>query len=433
MNDILDQKRSFVFRTFAQRETALKRRAMKHFLWSVLIVAYCSADVNEHIVRCSYGRKVTKDGLLDKAMKKYLTSRRLGSVMIPDFNYTIQVGLFKWQMEFYNGTILGLNAVQRVGSNYFAAKWNENIQVRAALRFEGLNVSIAFRKKDLIGYTKATVTGIAPAIEFVAEIREVGGILQLRRLDLTGIDKLQIRFRFSTKIWRIVNNMNKLQKYINKKINEKLRTELFDAVQRILHQLGERHTGKRPRCRNCTTFEIALQNAMIKYNLDPTPLPTVTKDLFASLAQVKVTNGTVRGLSMLRPSGDIVTMMNDCGAYASFDVTVRNLSVTLYVNFTTMFVDIVAIVTVNISARTVVTIVERNDTLVMEQLVVNITEAVHVSVTPIGTVSSVVAFFLPPKFLAEMIKRNIHQLMNSTIQSGLDSLYTFAHGNASGA
>uniref|UniRef100_A0A131YAS7 Glycine rich superfamily member n=1 Tax=Rhipicephalus appendiculatus TaxID=34631 RepID=A0A131YAS7_RHIAP len=75
----------------------------------------------------------------------------------------------------------------------------------------------------------------------------------------------------------------------------------------------------------------------------------------------------------------------------------------------------------------------RNDTLVMEQLVVNITEAVHVSVTPIGTVSSVVAFFLPPKFLAEMIKRNIHQLMNSTIQSGLDSLYTFAHGNASGA
>ncbi|KAL1479009.1 hypothetical protein MTO96_052220 [Rhipicephalus appendiculatus] len=366
-------------------------------------------------------------------MKKYLTSRRLGSVMIPDFNYTIPVGLFKWQMEFYNGTILGLNAVQRVGSNYFAAKWNENIQVRAALRFEGLNVSIAFRKKDLIGHTKAIVTGFAPAIEFVAEIREVGGILQLRRLDLTGMDKLQIRFRFSTKMWRILNKMNKLQKYINKKINEKLGTELFDAVQRILHQLGERHTGKRPRCRNCTTFEIALQNAMIKYNLDPTPLPTVTKDLFASLAQVKVTNGTVRGLSMLRPSGDIVTMMNDCGAYASFDVTVRNLSVTLYVNFTTMFVDIVAIVTVNISARTVVTIVERNDTLVMEQLVVNITEAVHVSVTPIGTVSSVVAFFLPPKFLAEMIKRNIHQLMNSTIQSGLDSLYTFAHGNASGA
>lgn len=105
-------------------------------------------------------------------------------------------------------------------------------------------------------------------------------------------------------------------------------------------------------------FEVALRNALPKYGLDPTPLPTLTKNLFASLALVKVVNGTIRGLSTLRQSGDIIASIDNCGAQAFLDVTVQNLSVTLGVNVTTPLTDITAMVGINISVRAVVEIVE---------------------------------------------------------------------------
>ncbi|KAL1480604.1 hypothetical protein MTO96_050891, partial [Rhipicephalus appendiculatus] len=183
-------------------------------------------------------------------------------------------------------------------------------------------------------------------------------------------------------------------------------------------------------CTDCTTFDVYLRNALTKFRLDPTPLPKITQDLFARLAQVQVINATIRGLSKLRQSGDTVLRIDHNGARAHVDVTFRKLSVTFHVNFTTLVADYTAIVSVTISARTIVEVVERNRILILEKLAIA-TEEVDVNVTPIGTVSSVITFFLPPKFLAEMVKRNIQQLTNSTIQGGFDALRTFAQGGAS--
>ncbi|XP_049270004.1 uncharacterized protein LOC119386812 [Rhipicephalus sanguineus] len=255
-----------------------------------------------------------------------------------------------------------------------------------------------------------------------------GGVLKLTRFDVTGIEKLKMKFTFLTCVLRALNKMHKLQECINKKINQKLRTELPKAVQEILNELGQRHTGEIAQCTDCTTFDVYLRNALTKYDLDPTPLPKITQDLFASLAQVQVINGTIRGLSKLHQTGDIVLRIDKSGARAHVDVTVNKLSVTFHVNFTTLLTDYTAIVNVTISARVIIEVIERNTILELKKLLIT-TGAVDVDITPIGTVSSVVTFFLPPKFLAEMVKRNIQQLTNSTIQGGLDALRKFAQGD----
>lgn len=113
-----------------------------------------------------------RESLLDKVMTKYFTSERLKSVPIPEFNYTTRVGLANWHMEFYNGTILGLNAIERVGSNYFQARRNDTMRIRAAFKLSGFNISIAFRKKNTRKYTHVKAKAFAPVITFVAEVQE---------------------------------------------------------------------------------------------------------------------------------------------------------------------------------------------------------------------------------------------------------------------
>ncbi|XP_049517353.1 uncharacterized protein LOC125939699 [Dermacentor silvarum] len=151
--------------------------------------------------------------------------------------------------------------------------------------------------------------------------------------------------------------------------------------------------------------------------------------MFARLARVKVSNGTIRGLSRLRQSGDVIARIDECGAYVYADVTVRNLTVTLAVNVRTFMTDFRAIVRANISARIIIEVVEQNATFLLKTLVVNTTDRIYVTVTPIGAVSSLAAFFLPAKFISEMTKRELQPLTRSTIQGGLNALHDFAHVN----
>uniref|UniRef100_A0A224Y6A1 Glycine rich superfamily member n=1 Tax=Rhipicephalus zambeziensis TaxID=60191 RepID=A0A224Y6A1_9ACAR len=404
---------------------------MKVVILALLIAASCTADLNEHdFSGCSDERQPNGNSLLDQALEKYISSGLIKNVSIPDFNETVNLGRKKYHLEFYNVAILGLHSVQIMGCNYFEARWNKRMQIRVALQVQGLKATVSLRHKNRARYSKVTISISLPELLFVTEISETQELLKLAQFDVTGIEKLKIKFTFLTGVLRALNKMHKLQECINKKVNQKLLGELPKAVEGILRELGQRHTGDIAQCTDCTTFDVYLRNALTKFRLDPTPLPKITQDLFARLAQVQVINATIRGLSKLRQSGDIVLRIDHKGARAHVDVTFRKLSVTFHINFTTLVADYTAIVSVTISARTILEVVERNKILILEKLYIA-TEEVDVNVTPIGTVSSVITFFLPPKFLAEMVKRNIQQLTNSTTQGGFDALRTFAQGGAS--
>ncbi|XP_037510013.1 uncharacterized protein LOC119386813 isoform X2 [Rhipicephalus sanguineus] len=377
---------------------------------------------------CTNGHGPTDgDLLLDKAIKQYFMSQRFKAISIPDFNYTVRVAMWNLHMEFYNGTVLGLTAAERLGTNYMEAKANKSMRIRVALKLEGLNVSIAARTKRFLGYTYIEADVFAPAITFVAEIQEANNTLMLHRLEMNNTKELQVHFRFLSPILRILNRMKRLQRFINEKINERLEAELFFAVDDAVQVLAQRRAELQ--CTHCTTFEVVVRNALDILKLDPSPLPALTMDMFARLARVKVTNGTVKGLPRLRQSGDVVARIDECGAYIYADVTVRNLTVALVASVRTFMADFTAAVKSRISARVIIEVVEQNATLALKNVVVNTTDKIYVTVTPIGAVSSVAAFFLPPKFIAEITRRELQPLTRSTIQGALDALHGFVQGN----
>nr|XP_037285571.1 uncharacterized protein LOC119178466 [Rhipicephalus microplus] len=404
---------------------------MKVNILTMLIAASCTADLNEHdLYSCSDERQPSKNSLLDRALERYISSGLVMNVSIPDFNETVVVGRKKYALQFYNAAILGLHSVQRIGCNYFEAMWKRKVQVRMAVQLQGLKATVSVRHKGWAGYTKVTISIYLPELLFIAEISENYEVLQLTRFEVAGIEKLKLKFTFLTGVLRILNKMNKLQECINRKINQKLLTELPKAIQGILDELGQRHTGEIAQCADCTTFDVYINNALTKFGLDPTPLPKITQQLFASLVQVEVINATIRGLSKTRQTGDIVLRIDKYGARAHVDVTVKNLSLAFHVSFKTLLTDYTAIVSVTISARTLLVVIERDNILILEKLLMTV-EEIDVNLTPIGTLSSVITFFLPPKFLAEVVKNNIQQLTNSTIQGGLDAIRSFAQGGAS--
>ncbi|XP_065304455.1 uncharacterized protein [Dermacentor albipictus] len=393
-----------------------------------LVACHTKAISAQNQERCSNGQGPTDgDLVLDKAMKKYFISERFKAISLPKFNYTVRVAMWNYLIEFYNGTIFGLSAVERLGVNYMEAETNKSMRIRVALKLEGLNISVAARTKRFLWYTYFEADVFAPASTFVAEIKEINNTLMLKRLEMNDTSEVKVQFRFLSPILRLLNKLTPLQRYINKRINEHLEAELFYAVDEAVHALGERRAELQ--CTRCTTFEAVLRNALTSYKLDPSPLPALTTDLFAKLASVKVSNGTIRGLSRMRQSGDVVARIDECGAYVYADVTVRNLTVTLAVNVRTFMADFRAIVSTNISARFIIEVVEQNATFLLKTLVVNTTDRVYATVTPIGAVSSLAALFLPARFIAEMTKRELQPLTKSTIQGSLYALHDFAHGN----
>ncbi|KAL1485733.1 hypothetical protein MTO96_009567 [Rhipicephalus appendiculatus] len=399
---------------------------MKTAIFVVAIVT-CNAQDIVNQVKCTNGQGPTDgDLLIDKAIKKYFTSQRFKAMSIPDFNYTVRVAMWDLHMEFYNGTVLGLTAAERLGTNYMEAERNKSMRIRVALKLEGLNISMAARVKRFLGYTYIAADVFAPAITFVAEIQEANNTLMLQRLEMNNTKELQVQFRFLSPILRILNRLNALQRFINKKINERLEAELFFAVNEAVQALARRRT--KLQCTDCRTFEVVLRNALDMFKFDPSPLPALTMDMYARLTRVKVTNGTVEGLSRLRQSGDVVGRIDECGAYVYADVTVRNLTVTLLVSVRTFMADFTAAVKATISAKVIIEVVEQNATLLLKNVVVNATDKIYTTVTPIGVVSSVAAFFLPPKFISEITKRELQPLTRSTIQGAVDALHGFAHG-----
>ncbi|XP_075743493.1 uncharacterized protein LOC119178313 isoform X2 [Rhipicephalus microplus] len=361
-------------------------------------------------------------------MKKYFMSERFKDISIADFNYTVRVAMWNYLVEFYNVTISGLSAVERLGSNYIEAEENKAMRIRVALKLEGLNISIAARTKRFLGYTYMEADVRAPVITLVAEIQEANNTLMLQRLEMNNTKELQIQFRFLSPILRILNSVKTFQRYINKKVNERLEDQLFFAVDDAVQALARGHTNKM-QCTGCTTFDVTVQSAVDRMKLDPSPLPTLTMDMFARLARVKVTNGTVEGLSRLRQSGDVVARIDECGSYFYANVTIRNLTVTLVVSVSTFMADLTAMVKTAISAEVIIEIVEQNATLVLNNVVVNATDKIYTTVTPIGVVSSFATFLLPSKFVGEIIRRELQPLTRSTIQGALDALHSFAHGD----
>ncbi|KAL1479011.1 hypothetical protein MTO96_052222 [Rhipicephalus appendiculatus] len=394
-----------------------------------LFFACCAGDAKGRMERtcCEEQLPHGRGSLFDSAMENHLTSQYLRNMTLPGFNLTKKVGFMSWHIQFHSITTRGLKAVKREGRNYIEAKQNESMRIRMGFRVEELNLSIAFRAKNPIlfmGYTNGKIEAFASSLTFILEVKEIGGELNVTHCNLK-IDGLHVRFISQGRISRILNNMGTFQAYFRNKLNHSLHDKTCSSVNKHVHVLGTRDTEKQSECSNCRKMEVILRRTVLKYGLDPVPLSPTVSDLFGSIAQAKVTNGTVRGLSRLRRSGDFIASIGDCGANFFADVTVNNLTVTLNVTVTAFFT-IRAIVSINISARVIFSIVEWNRTLVLETLSVNMTEPVHVDVTPIGSFSYLFTSLLPEPFIAAAVTTNVHQLLNNTIQKGIDKLQKFA-------
>lgn len=391
-------------------------------LGSILIAGYWTAYANE----LNNGPCSGKQPLLDKAMVNYLTLDYITNMTIPSFNLTKRIGWVKFG-EFYGGSIKGLYKIKREGNNYVEANNNQTMRMRIGLTLESLNISIDFRLKNVIsfmGYTKGEVQAYASALTFILEIKEISGQPRVTGCTLK-IRDLHARFILKGKFSKLINSMGSLQKYITKKLKEKIQAHSCYLVNKQVTALGQR-MDKESKCSNCRKVEVVLRNAVVKYGLDPAPLSSTEADLFGNIATVKVNNGTLRGLSTLRRSGDFLASMNDCGARLYADVAVNNLTVTLSTTVEVFWTPVTAIVSISLSTRIIVDIVERNSTLMMEKLVVNITEPVDVDVTPIGSFSSLLTSFLPEQVIAAAIPVKLPRILNNTIHKGIKKLRNFA-------
>ncbi|KAL1445815.1 hypothetical protein MTO96_028999, partial [Rhipicephalus appendiculatus] len=358
------------------------------------------ADFKGHKNGTCSGEKPSFAGglLLDKTILHYLSLDYLKNITVPGFSLTGKVGVLPWRTDFYNVTIRGLKAVEREGSNFVEANWNKSTHIRLGLKVAGLTFTIAFRFKIFTGSAYGEIEVVAPAIIFSLEVQEKAGELNVNYCNLT-MRNLQVHLHFHGRILKVLNKMRKMQEFISNKLTERLPGLACSAVSKHVHKLNQQRRTTAP-CTQCNMVEEAFHTAVLRYGLDPAPFsPTVT-DLFGSIAKIEVTNGTVRGLSRLSQSGDIIARVDDCGARLQTDVTVKNLTVTLNVSATAFWTEVTAIVSINISARTICDIVEQNSTLLLKSLVVNITQPVHVDVTPLGSISSLATYFLPPQAIA---------------------------------
>lgn len=69
----------------------------------------------------------------------------------------------------------------------------------------------------------------------------------------------------------------------------------------------------------------------------------------------------------------------------------------------------------------------KNETLVLEKLVVNVTKPINITVTPLNAMASMASYVLPTRLIGDLLKVHLPSLLNDTIQNGLTKLHEYAH------
>ncbi|KAK8770169.1 hypothetical protein V5799_013366 [Amblyomma americanum] len=200
---------------------------------------------------------------------------------------------------------------------------------------------------------------------------------------------------------------------------------LFTVFQRekIFVSQGEQQ------CSTCTTFDVALRNAALQYNMEPASLPASVASILSTVIGVKVTNGTISGLSRVQQRGDVVIRLDGYGAYIFLNLTLTNLTLTLVVEVNAFFATFEALVSATISAILVVEVAEKNDTLSLEEFVLTTTQPVDVNVKPIGAVSSFATTFLPTSIIEAVLRPGLEPLAKVFVKKALEKLHKFAHSD----
>ncbi|XP_077554320.1 uncharacterized protein LOC144169168 [Haemaphysalis longicornis] len=405
------------------------------FFLTVVVVSSGEDGDAGPALKCHPGAKPLEgDLLLDKLMKRLLTSEAFQTVALPRSHHKTTLAGFRVTVDIYNGTISGLSGVKRLGRNHLISKRNDNLEARFGIEVDKLNISLSLKIGTYLMNIYVDAEVFFPATKFVIAVKQINESLKITHFTLNNSEALDLRFRLVGRGTYFFNLLKwPLQVYVRRRVNRSLRSEVLRAARQQLEDISRRYQEslKGTYCVNCTMLDVAFSDAIHKYQLEPANLPASTSNmvgsLLATIVTVKIMNATVDGLSRTRQAGDVIARVNKCGAFAFLDLMLHNLTASFALHASTWLVSVDAIVAASVSARVIVKVVEKNETLVLEQLVVNVTDRVNITVTPMSAMASMASLVLPTRLIGNLLKAHLPILLNDTIQSGLTKLNEYAH------